>query len=225
MNYRVVHCKGCGKPDYTKTGVCPACRQFNKTKTLESKEKEIETRISNVPYIGWRLLRYEDSILRSLVSGDNPWDEPGIITARCGRDWQYCTAEHMQRCQCGIYSFKSNRERELIFTLFNILPNSVLGEIYIWGAMVKHKDGYRSQFAKIKSLFTKYGQITNYAIKERYNCNVGMILPYCKMDTIVRNRIVRIDERASLEDIRYARIRDIYFEKVDNDLLLHILVL
>lgn len=107
--------------------------------------------------IAWRVWRYVDGMLRSVIVAHVwPFDQPmtGDITA-----------------QLGVYSHKTqsqahNHVDEIYYwaLLESALPafdgrkrsfksvELIVGEVRIWGDVVEHERGYRSQFARVHSL-------------------------------------------------------------------------
>lgn len=59
-------------------------------------------------------------------------------------------------CGCGIYVFKESNEAKNLFEIFrtmwdNCIP--VIGTVTIWGRVIEHKRGYRSEYAEIEQLW------------------------------------------------------------------------
>lgn len=118
---------------------------------------------SVVAYRGWCLDRQISSRIPTLraglpslssISGDlgtNRWPY-GVIKALCpsGHD-----APEFD-CSCGIYSFREN-PTPLTYATRTPMPGrtpwtAISGEIDIFGKVIIHKEGYRSEYAKVRKL-------------------------------------------------------------------------
>ena len=142
-------CRVCGMEYHPPFPNAPLCEKCVSNIGL-NKGFVPEVRVSPEPYIGWRFFcldfGYEDSTLMTIKRGYF-WSEHKLIyQAKCYK----CSLKSMQRCHCGIYSFNSIESPEFKY-MSEIYP--ITGEIWIWGRIVKHKLGYRSQYASIKSLW------------------------------------------------------------------------
>ncbi len=85
---------------------------------------------------------YDGPALYSLVN-DYKWTPQKIET--CEPDFSYFR---------GLYSFKRPLQAWFEVNLDTCFVSSyiVFGSIYNWGKIIEHKKGYRSQFAKIRSI-------------------------------------------------------------------------
>lgn len=110
------------------------------------------------PVVGWRVWRWDAAKLKSL--NGEPWSPGKALAARC-RAVSYGTiigrpetAHHAHeppqiKCTCGVYAAK---DREHLRSM-GCPRYAIEGEVYLWGAVVEHKLGWRAQFAYPKSLF------------------------------------------------------------------------
>lgn len=104
------------------------------------------------PLVGHRVWRWKETGLQSL--NGEPWLPGQHLEARCR---VAPAARHMaeaanevphRKCTCGIYAAKNGEHLRQI----GYADGGVCGEVYLWGTVVEHKPGWRSQFAYPKSL-------------------------------------------------------------------------
>ncbi len=104
------------------------------------------------PVVGYRVWRWNETGLQSL--NGEPWLPEQHLEARCRVT---PAARHMtetvndvphRKCTCGIYAAKNSEHLRQI----GYAEGGVCGEVYLWGAVVEHKLGWRAQFAYPKSL-------------------------------------------------------------------------
>lgn len=59
-------------------------------------------------------------------------------------------------CPCGIYSHKTYEQaKKLVYYTsdkVSRIPNTVLGQVILWGDVYEHEKGYRAEYARIESL-------------------------------------------------------------------------
>jgi len=100
------------------------------------------------PIVGWRVWRWDAAGLSSLNGKRWPPGQP--LAAKCGAGNAHDAQEPPQTgCTCGVYAAK-NREhlRNMGYHRYGIC-----GEVHLWGTIVEHELGWRSQFAYPKTLF------------------------------------------------------------------------
>lgn len=121
----------------------------------------------------WRLtpfspLRYLPSrvLLHSLTSNgpDAPWNDP-VAHASC-RYAGASAAHHLDQrspvkdCACGLYTWRTAAR------VSTARPH-IWGAVCIWGRVLEHDEGFRSEHAKIICFADNGNEITEYAARER----------------------------------------------------------
>lgn len=247
----------CGYSHEVCQDCCERCSNVGKFCKLH---KPIEEIISDEPYVGWRLFglnkilddEANNRYLTGLAHTQFEW-APGVNVSQCSIGHGYWNsekefffkedtrvAEHMKRCSCGFYSFNTSRMPDLITPIL-MGQFVVLGEIQIWGSIVKHRDGWRSQYAKIKNIYLSNDYILTNDVSSRddlaetYSCPVGLISKWVGVNTIIRNkpRYIKDVHMIGLKDYYNPGVRgrfmpgvlDAYFEhQYNGDLKLNILI-
>lgn len=95
-------------------------------------------------FVGWRVwrVRPQDRLLQS-YSQDRIW-LPGEPMQGEPRDhgpegvWAFKDADRAAQKVCGIYD--------------SVGPAGALGSVWLWGNVVEHADGYRAEFATVRSI-------------------------------------------------------------------------
>ena len=104
------------------------------------------------PVVAYRVWRWKETGLQSL--NGEPWLPGQHLEARCR---VAPAARHMgeaanevphRKCTCGIYAAKNSEHLRQI----GYADGGICGEVYLWGTVVEHELGWRSQFAYPKSL-------------------------------------------------------------------------
>jgi hypothetical protein len=91
------------------------------------------------PVVGYRVWQWDATGLKSL--NGIGWHSREAFTAECKT--QGCLQAPQSNCTCGIYASKSlDHLRRLGFT-----EQRISGEVWLWGTVVEHEDGWRAQFA------------------------------------------------------------------------------
>ena len=93
-----------------------------------------------VGWRGWRLCHPH-----YLVGGNLVYEPRKRHEAHCGYDHMAPALD----CTCGIYSFTSLDE----LCRQGYQGQEILGEVYLWGRIIEHERGYRSQYAYPKKLY------------------------------------------------------------------------
>jgi len=106
------------------------------------------------PIIGYRRWLWNGSRLLSL--NGQPWNSGCPLTARCNALAARCnalaTGGHQApqiHCTCGIYALKAPLPARDTGWPSGHGPS---GEVYLWGTVVEHSDGWRAQYAYPKTL-------------------------------------------------------------------------
>ena len=120
------------------------------------------------PIIAWRYWRFDPKTghLKSLARDRTEWQPNVVFSARCryerldhtdarwrlvdGSLWKPHTSPS-EDCRCGIYGARNLRSLRSQF-LFGLNFN-VVGEVSLWGKLIRGVKGYRAQFAYPRSLF------------------------------------------------------------------------
>jgi hypothetical protein len=100
------------------------------------------------PIVGWRVWRWDVSGLKSL--NGKRWSPRQPLAAKCGAGRAHDAHEPPQTdCTCGVYAAKSREH----LRQFGYERHGIHGEVHLWGTVVEHEFGWRSQFAYPKALF------------------------------------------------------------------------
>jgi len=97
------------------------------------------------PIVGYRVWQWDAIGLKSL--NNEQWFPSLALeasTARCGKEH----AAPSDGCRCGIYAAKNFQHLVEI----GYAQYGVHGEVYLWGAVVEHRLGWRAQYAYPKTL-------------------------------------------------------------------------
>jgi len=92
--------------------------------------------------VGFRRWNITASGLLQSTAQEDIWLPREAFHARC---WSHadCPSED---CDCGIYSMRGPED-------FGDAEMGVVGEVYLWGKVIEHEDGYRAEFAYPKELW------------------------------------------------------------------------
>jgi hypothetical protein len=95
-----------------------------------------------VGYRGWCIHPEADRLMSGI--SEEVWHPGRAMKARCPlRLSGIVHSSPQEGCTCGIYALKSLLVR-------NRFP--ICGEVYLWGKLIEHRDGWRAQYAYPKSL-------------------------------------------------------------------------
>src|SRR5580693_1870824 len=107
------------------------------------------------PVIGWRAWNpYHAGATRLLhsISIRAVWLPGEVMAAGCAGG--LCAQPPALECACGVYAF---RDSKLLVSALHQHDfgglQVVLGEVFLWGKVIEHEDGYRAQFAYPKSFW------------------------------------------------------------------------
>jgi len=96
------------------------------------------------PVVGYRVWQWDATGLKSL--NRIRWRPGDAMTAECKIEG--CGEAPQPDCTCGIYASKSlDQLRRIGYT-----QEFIRGEVWLWGAVVEHEEGWRAQFAYPKNL-------------------------------------------------------------------------
>jgi hypothetical protein len=110
------------------------------------------------PIIGYRVWQWDITGLKSLCG--EPWHPDQPLAAACrvyntgtivGRAEAAHGGHHVPQadCTCGVYAAKSLEHLHQ----FGYERYGIYGEVYLWGTLVEHEQGWRAQFAYPKNLY------------------------------------------------------------------------
>ena len=87
--------------------------------------------------------------LRSLTDAARRthWPVGEALHARCMRGRHPAPSAE---CSCGIYA---HRSRGAALAHARATPGSIVGEVELWGRVIEHEHGYRSEYARIRALW------------------------------------------------------------------------
>jgi hypothetical protein len=97
------------------------------------------------PVVAYRTWQWDSSRLKSF-NGER-WTPNQTLQIKCKKSFWRHHAPHA-RCSCGIYAAKSLID----LFLFGYARRGICGEVYLWGTVVEHEQGWRAQYAYPKSL-------------------------------------------------------------------------
>lgn len=122
--------------------------------------------------VGWRAWRVRDNKLCSItqkyfwypheIADANTWVLPRDIAKRMKQERGYVISVDDKPItglfpdySHGIYAWKTRLQAKSYG--INIIPfyRGIIGEIYLWGRVFEHKDGYRAEFAYPKSFLVR----------------------------------------------------------------------
>jgi hypothetical protein len=96
------------------------------------------------PVVGFRVWQWDATGLKSL--NGIQWHPAEAFTAECRS--QGCHEVPQSDCTCGIYASKTFDHLHRI----GYTHDRIRGEVWLWGAVVEHEEGWRAQFAYPKNL-------------------------------------------------------------------------
>jgi hypothetical protein len=106
------------------------------------------------PIVAYRLWRWDTAGLQSLNGA--PWVPGRPLAARCNlvKVWEAGRIRHVSHdapqadCRCGVYGSKT---LDLLRSM-RFCDCGVRGEVWLWGTVVEHEQGWRAKFAYPKAL-------------------------------------------------------------------------
>ena len=127
----------------------------------------LESVASSECLVGWRGWNIYHP--HFLVSGNLVYEPRKRHEAKCGVD-------HLAPdpgCTCGIYSFKTLEELKKQ----NYNNQKILGEVWLWGRVVEHASGYRSQYSYPKKFYFPRENKPEFA-SSAFNVDSAALAPY-----------------------------------------------
>jgi len=104
------------------------------------------------PIVGYRVWCSDAAGLKSL--NGIPWRPGKALIAECSTQGNHETPQ--SNCTCGVYASKSlDHLRRLGLT-----ENRICGEVWLWGTVVEHEEGWRAEFAYPKRLMVPLSMVS-----------------------------------------------------------------
>ena len=134
-----------------------------------------EPRIRAGEIIGWRYWRLRKGLLES-VFVPYTW-RPGVF--------ERASSNYPGPYNFGYHAFRNIEQAQREAFLFNYCRASVIGSVAMWGEVVEHEYGWRSEYAAVRSIFKITGEI-HFSNKQqllldlgkKYGCAVETVDPY-----------------------------------------------
>jgi hypothetical protein len=131
-----------------------------------------EPRIRAGEIIGWRVWKLRNGLLHSVII-PHTW-RPGVFerssSQKGGGYYNYNPGYHAFR-------HKEQAERDAPMLAFNSL--AAIGSVALWGEVIEHEHGWRSEYAAVRSIIKITGDIIFWSkqrllldLRETYNCAV-----------------------------------------------------
>lgn len=117
---------------------CSGGRLWFPSSVIVDRPPDTPTEVKVGEIVGWRFWYGDNGALRSYSAKHYIW-RPGINETQCDQ-WG-----------SGFHCYKLERKARQQSTLAGY-EAAVIGEIECWGTVYEHVDGYRAEFARIKSL-------------------------------------------------------------------------
>src|SRR5262249_44455426 len=135
-----------------------------------------EPRIRAGEIIGWRFWKLHCGLLQS-VFVSYTW-RPGIFERSSFQPPGYQNSGH-QACDhnFGYHAFKDKDQAEREASMYTHWWPAVVGAVAMWGEVIEHEHGWRSEYAAVRSLFKINGDIGIWSRRrflmeliEKYGC-------------------------------------------------------
>lgn len=96
---------------------------------------------------GWRIWRVSPTgQLQSLFYTADAWVPLEASSANCARPKSTHKAP-FETCACGVYALRSLTQLDVWKTALSSSTHVVVGKVALWGKIIEHEHGFRSQFA------------------------------------------------------------------------------
>lgn len=103
------------------------------------------------PLVGYRVWQWDAAGLQSLNAIQ--WCPREALSAECKA--KGCHHAPQSDCTCGIYASKGlDHLSRLGYT-----GNRIHGEVFLWGTVIEHEEGWRAQFAYPRNLFVPLAEV------------------------------------------------------------------
>ncbi len=124
---------------------------------------DVADRLSPViGYRGW-IFSKRHLLLGSPINRDDKqvhyrtgvWNPGEAFTARCGSQIKHLKAPPSDGCRCGVYALPTLKDAQGYFDNRQMFDGHTLlvGSVSMWGRVVEHEAGFRSQYAYPKTLY------------------------------------------------------------------------
>ena len=88
----------------------------------------------------WEIMKKDNEIFLVSIVWHQRWPYMEPIEATCNESGH---SKHPDfNADCGIHAYKSGHDTSL-----DVSVNTFYGSVYLWGKMIEHENGYRSEFA------------------------------------------------------------------------------
>ncbi|HTQ60839.1 MAG TPA: hypothetical protein VMI32_11475 [Candidatus Solibacter sp.] len=127
------------------------------------------------PMVGYRVWQWDAKGLKSLNGAR--WHPGSAFAAECKS--RGCQEAPQSGCTCGVYASKSfNHLRQMGYA-----QQPIHGEVWVWGTVVEHEEGWRARYAYPKSFlvplsrvpFGMSGVATWVASLAAYGCDISLL--------------------------------------------------
>ena len=106
--------------------------------------------------IGWRFWKLRDGLLYS-VFVPYPW-RPGVFERSSSKQWGFKNL--------GYHAFRDKEQAEREAIKHACWSPAVIGSVAMWGEVIEHQHGWRSEYAAVRSLIKITGE-TDFSSKQR----------------------------------------------------------
>ena len=128
-----------------------------------------EPRISAGEIIGWRFWKLHDGLLRSVYI-PYIW-HPGVFERSSSKQGGFKNP--------GYHAFRNKEQAEREMSEYTNWTPFVIGSVAMWGEVIEHEHGWRSEFAAVRSIIDITGNISFGSkdwllleLREKYRCAV-----------------------------------------------------
>ena len=126
-----------------------------------------EARIRAGEIIGWRVWKLYDGLLHSVIVSYT-W-RPGVFERSSSKEGGCCNF--------GYHAFKDKEQAEREASTH--WSPTVVGSVAMWGAVIEHQYGWRSEYAAVRSIIKIRGEFGFWSkqcllqeLREKYRCSV-----------------------------------------------------
>lgn len=102
-----------------------------------------------VGYRAWFPVVHDGLVTLSSISYNVSWEPGKDMRADCVWRAFHKHTPPGRMCDCGIWAYD---DLETLRRFSGDAPGLVHGEVHLWGDLVRHKTGYRAEFARVASI-------------------------------------------------------------------------
>ena len=170
------------------------------------------------PIIGWRTWEFSNYKLYS-CNHITPWLFNDPLESDKLPNFDYCVDDAGRintHIQYGIHAYK-NFDDLITHRSMEIWNDDkiVIGQVYMWGKIIEHKNGYRSQYAYPKNLmfwnFYNLEKAENYGFRNHYGCEI--IQSFEELNQLapdIKTKMIKLDDGRKIRSF-------VEFKDVDGD--------